>query len=333
MSRLARTGWAIALALAGAAAVPSAAVAQPLVSGPTVVLDRYEAAPGDRVVLTISGFQGESVVISVCGNEARRGSVDCDMTGSRARETQSDGPVGTDLTITAPPAPCPCIVRVASRDNVQVAVVPMVIIAHPVADVVGSGATTAQPLGVAITANPATAGFGDTVKSSLGGSTTYDLTIRVTNRATFEVPAVALAATFTRGWSDDTRNIDVSDPGSLLPGQTWVETVQVDVPSLTFGDVEWRATVSGQGPSVTVTDTTSSQPILLYLLGAILAIDLLILAWRMIARVRRRDDGDWEPDDNPFVDGPGPDADGEYEYVYVDEPTRADERRDPHLVG
>ena len=44
----------------------------------------------------------------------------------------------------------------------------------------------------------------------------------------------------------------------LEPGATWEQTVQVEVPSLTFGDVEWNATASGFGPPVSATDTTSS---------------------------------------------------------------------------
>ena len=319
--------------LAAAAASVEPVYGQGAVTGPTIVLDRFEAAPGDRLALELAGFNGVPVTISICGNEARRGSVDCDMTASLVRETPVEGAVGTDLTVTAPPTPCPCIIRASSQDNLQVAVAPLVIIGHPVADVVG-GAAAAEVLGVGITANPAPAGFGDTIRSSLGGPTTYEVTIRVTNRATFDVPAVAVSSTYTRHWSGDTRNIDVDDPGTLSPGESWITTVQVDVPSLTFGDVEWRATVSGQGPSVTATDTTSSRPILLYLLMAILAIDLLILAWRLIARVRRREDGELAADDNPFMDEPGPDGDGPYEYVYIDaDPGGADSRRDREFVG
>jgi hypothetical protein len=324
MSRSRRLTSMVVALLVGVAAPSTPAAAQPVVSGPTLVVDRSEVSPGDRVVLTIAGFQGQPVIISVCGNQARRGSVDCDMTSSLARETQVDRAVGTDFTVTAPPAPCPCLIRVSSQNNLQVAIAPMVIVGHPVGEVVG-GATASQPLGVAITANPAPDGAGATLRSLLGGSTTYDVTIRVTNRATFEVENIAVAATFTRGWSDDTRNVEIPDPGTLAPGQTWIETVQADVPALTFGDVEWRATVSGQGPSVTATDITPSQPILLWLLGAILVIDLLILLVRQIIRMRRDEDDEWEPT-NPFLDPDGSD----------DEPlstTSAPDRRDSELVG
>jgi hypothetical protein len=204
---------------------------------------------------------------------------------------------------------------VSSNDNLEVAVAPLVVIGHPVADVVGSTPTAVQ-LGVAITANPAAADLGTTLQSSLGGPTAYDVTVRVTNRATFQVTDIALASTFTRTRFDDVENIAMPDPGTLAPGESWVETVQVEVPSLTFGDVEWSATASGQGPSVTATDTTSSQPLLLYVLGAVLVVDLLILIWRLVVRIRRRRrEMPADPTDNPFIDDPaptdpGPNADG-----------------------
>lgn len=312
-------------ALLAGTALGAPVSAQPNTSGPTVWLDRAEATPGDSVIVTVSGFDARPVTISVCGNEARRGSVDCDMRGSRARETQPDGPIGTGLTVSAPPTPCPCIVRVSTQDNRMIAVAPIVIVGHPVADVVGAS-TADQPLIADIVAESASAAVGDQLRSSLGGPTTYDVTVRVTNTATFEIADATVAATFTRGRFDDTRNIDLPNPGPLAPGQTWEKTVTVDVPALTFGDVEWSATVSGQGPAATATDSTSSRPLLLYVLGMILVIDLMILLWRVVARARRRaGERSRDPDDNPFIDDPDPDA---VEFDQVDTT-----RRQPQLVG
>ena len=323
MTLVKRTLIAIVALLTGSAALGAPVAAQSDTSGPIVSLDRAEAAPGDAVIVTVSGFDARPVTISVCGNEARRGSVDCDMRGSRARETQPDGPIGTDLTVGAPPTPCPCIVRVSTQDNRMIAVAPIVIIGHPVAEVVGASPAD-QPLITDIVAEPDSTGVSDQLRSSLGGSTTYAVTVRVTNTATFEIADVAVAATFTRGRFDDTRNIDLPNPGPLAPGQTWEEIVSVDVPALTFGDVEWSATASGQGPAVTATDSTSSRPVLLYVLVTILVIDLTILLWRVVARARRRDEGDWEPHDNPFIDGPNPGA------VELDTDVT---RQHPQLVG
>jgi hypothetical protein len=282
----------------------SAVAAQSQLSGPTVTLDRYELVPGERVKLTIVGFTSEVVNMAFCGNEGRRGSVDCNVRATQAHETEPDGaPTLAEMPVSAPPVACPCIVRVSSQDNLEIAVVPITLVGHPVGDVVG-GAEFETPLLVDIVANAAPEGLGDQLRSSLGGSATYDVTIQVRNNASFDIERVALAATLQRLRYDDVRSIAVPDPGRLEPGETWEQTVQVDVPSLTFGDVEWTATASGQGPSATATDTTTSTPVLLIVLGVVLLVDLVLLAVRLLMRVRRRR-STREPDDNPFLDDYG----------------------------
>lgn len=299
---------AVCAVLASLLGVGTMAFAQSGLSGPTVVLDRYEMSPGERVQLTIAGFRSDVVNMTFCGNEGRRGSADCNARGTQARETNDDGtPTPAEMSVSAPPVPCPCILRVSSVDNLEVAVAPITLIGHPVAEVVG-GSEFATPLSVDIVANAASNGLASDLRTSLGGATTYDVTVQVTNRATFEIPAVAVSSSYTRRNYDDTRSIDVPDLGALEPGETWEQTMQVEVPSLTFGDVEWSATTSGQGPTVTSTDSTTSTPILLILLGAVLALDLLVLIIRLVLRWRRRGnhppEGDDDVIDNPFIDDP-----------------------------
>jgi hypothetical protein len=292
---------AVLIAVAALGGLASAVAAQSQLSGPTVSLDRYELAPGERVRLTIAGFRSEVVNMAFCGNEGRRGSIDCNVRGTQARETEPGGvPVIAEMPVAVPPVACPCIVRVSSQDNLEVAVVPITLVGHPVAEVVG-GSEFNTPLFVDIVANAAPEGMGDELRSSLGGSTTYDVTIQVRNTATFEIERVALAATFTRLRYDDIRSIEIPDPGALEPGETWEQTVQVDVPSLTFGDVEWGATASGQGPSVTAIDTTTTTPVLLIVLGVVLLVDVVLLAVRLLMRMRRRRSTP-QADDNPFLD-------------------------------
>jgi len=308
-----RTALARALAVFGATVACALGIgtltfAQSGLSGPTVVPDRYEMAPGERVQMTIAGFRSDVVNMTFCGNEGRRGSTDCNVRGTQAHETNDDGtPTPAEMPVSAPPVPCPCILRVSSVDNLEVAVAPITLIGHPVADVVG-GSEFAKPLSVDIVANPASTGLSSDLRSSLGGATTYDVTVQVANRATFPIPAVAVSSSYIRQNYDDTRSIDLPVPGLLEPGETWEQTVQVEVPSPTFGDVEWSATASGQGPTVTATDSTTSTPILLIVFGLILAIDLLILLVRQLMRVRRRRSdppvehlGATDPDDSGWM--------------------------------
>jgi hypothetical protein len=213
------------------------------------------------------------------------------------------------MPVTAPPVPCPCIVRVSSTDNQEVAVAPITLIGHPVAEVVDNSPSDVA-LGVDIVTEPAPSSVSDRVRSSLGGATTYAVTIRVRNQTTFDIDNVAIAANLTRARYDDVEAFDVPDPGPLAAGQTWEQTLEVQVPALTFGDVEWAATASGQGPPVSATDTTSSFPTMLVVVGVILLVDLLLLLWRLIVRIRRRR-AEAEPQDNPFIDDPdGSDSGG-----------------------
>ncbi len=293
-----RLAAALVMALA-ALAVASQAGAQSGSNGPKVLLESVEAEVGDRLVMTISGFRSRVVDITVCGNEARRGSADCDNRGTRTREANDDGaPTPAHVIVTAPPVACPCIVRVASRDNLELAVAPVTIVGHPVADLQES-ASSQTPLSVAMTAERLGAGG---LRHALGGPATYEVAVLVRNASTFRIENVAAASTFDRGGSD-VRTIEIPDPGPLDPGESWEHVVEVEVPALTFGEVEWSATASGQGPSVTTTSTTTSRPWMLIVMGVILAIDLVILLVRLVNRLRHRDGGD-RFNDNPFLPDP-----------------------------
>ena len=199
--------------------VTTSVAAQSELSGPTVTLDRYELTPGERVKLTITGFEADYVNMVFCGNEGRRGSVDCNVRSTQARETEDNGaPTAAEMPVTAPPMPCPCIIRVSSTDNQEIAVAPVTLIGHPVADVVGSSPADI-PLTVDIVANVAPEGLSRQLRSSLGGATTYDVTVRVANSATFDIDNVAMASTFTRTRYDDVRAIDFPTPARSPPAR------------------------------------------------------------------------------------------------------------------
>lgn len=275
-----------ALVLAGSViGISSHAAAQSVFDGPTVTLERAEEQPGERLAMTISGFTSRVVDITVCGNEARRGSADCDNRATRTRETNADRtPVTAEVLVTAPPAACPCIVRVASRDNGEIAVAPLVVVGHPVAEVEGA---VGSPIPLAVDVRAELTNSGD-VRRALGGPSTYRLQVQVRNESTFTIDNVALSATLSRGFPGDVRSIEIADPGSLAAGEAWDEVVEVRVPSVTFGTIEWTATASGQGPAVSATDATSAQPWLLMLVAVLLALDLIALLVRFVNRTRRR---------------------------------------------
>jgi hypothetical protein len=302
---------------------------QSVTDGPAVAPEVTEAAIGQRVRMEITGFESPVVVMAVCGNEARRGSVDCDNLGSQARETNRDGtPTLGSVVVGAPPAPCPCIIRVTSDDNDEVAVAPITILDHPVAEIVEPSAFV-QPLVTEIDAVLVPGGIAARARSSLGGTQHYEVRVAVRNTATYPVEAIRATARYTRVNYTDTRSIEIDDPGELAAGTTWEQVVDVEVPPLTTGDVVWRLEVSGTGAPVIADDETTYQPVALYLLVAVLVLDVLILLWRLARRRRRRRRSRRGPPDvpphNPFIGDPDP---SEPDVSRADE-----ERRTPQLVG
>jgi len=297
--------------------------AQSTTTGPTVVLPRDELAPGDRLDFRLEGFEGSAVIISVCGNDARRGSVDCNMIQSEGLRLNREGGItASSIPVPVPPAPCPCLVRVVTSDGSQLGVAPLVIVGHPVAPTVGP-AGFVQPLVVEISAEQADAGFSDRLRSSAAGATAYDVTVKVRNRSSQPVERVALAGSAGRESNEDLVLLQLDHPGTIKPGQTWEATVRAERPSPVWGEFVWQATASGVGPSVTVTTTTNHRPLLLIVLVVVLILDLLILAARLILRlVRRAQPTEAGESDNPFLDRPDGGG-GDWDAA----------RREPQLVG
>ncbi len=272
-----------ALALVGAAA--STVGAQPIVSGPAVTLDQEEAAPGGRIVVTVDGFTARNLTITVCGNEARRGSADCDMTTSRQIRVEEDGsPTWTRFVVPAPAVPCPCVVRVTSPQTDEIAVAPIVVTGHPVGPVLDPP-NVGDLLDVAVTAEANADGVFYAVRSSLGGPTAYDVTVTVRNVGLSVLRSVELSIDGFRG-DNALPPIEIDQPGLIAVGQTWRQTVSVRVPTPSFGEVQWRATASGAGRPVTAEATSYHRPVLLIVLVILLVLDVGLLAIRFTIRRR-----------------------------------------------
>jgi hypothetical protein len=255
-------------------------------TGPTVTLDPAEVKPNDYLVVSIRGFKAPYVIITVCGNEARRGSSDCNMAGSeglRVDNLDSDGYTADRIPIAAPAADCPCVIRVSSRDTGELAVAPIVITGHPdspVVDPTGLG----NPIDVSISAKPKPHGVIETVRSGLGGPTRYDVTVTVRNHSTVPLTKIKVYGSAGRKSDNNLAELDLDDPGALAPGQTWRQTVSAVVPAPSFGSVDWSVTASGAGPTVTSTSSTRHRPVLLIVIVMLFAADIAFLLIRLLIR-------------------------------------------------
>lgn len=298
----------IGLAVASMLVLGSPAAAQVTVSGPSVTLETTQLAPGDFAVYTLEGFEARSVVVAFCGNDGLRGSMDCNMTESDGLPlSRTEATTTSRSPVAAPPAPCPCIVRVSSPNNDEVAATSITIVGHPIAELVAPTGFM-QPLTIEVNAEPADAGLMDTIRSSAGGPRSYSVEVSVRNRSNTAVRGVRLSGQVGRDATEELASIDADDIEVIEPGQTVTQMLDVELPSLSLGDAQWRVTASGVGPSITATDTSSRSAWLLWVLVFVLFVDLLVLAARLLLRLHR---GRPRPErlDNSFIDPPS-DGDG-----------------------
>jgi hypothetical protein len=291
LARLAARAAGVALlVVAPAVSARADQVQQPVLSGPTITLDKSAAAVGDSVRVSISGFEAAYVTVSVCGNEARRGSSDCNTTGSISLAVHHDGTeTWTPFPISTPPFGCPCAIRVFSAQNDEVGVVPFTVIGHPV-EPVQSGRDLTKPL-VSVSVEPLRAPDGviASMRSSLGGPTNYAVAVVVKNLTSEVLSNVLLSGSVGRGDKDELASLELVDPGSIGPGQSSTQTVNVVLPSPTYGTFNWRVTASGAGPTVTTVTTARPTPWLLILaiLALVAIVALLITRVIVLRRMRR----------------------------------------------
>jgi hypothetical protein len=267
--------------------VPSVAHAVPSVTGPVVKLNHTEVAPGDLLLVTIDGFKAQTVTIATCGNEARRGSADCDMVDSKGVRIEATGsPTVTKAGVFAPPVGCPCVIRVSSQTNDEVVVVPITLLGHPIEPIVASPSPDTPLVAVSVDATAAPRGLVGWVRSNLGGSVPYEVTVIVKNLTTGTLHHVTLFGSVGHGAGDEIAPLDLDNPGELAPGQTWTQVVAAEVPAPSLSSVQWQVVASLAGPRVVATATTKHRPVVLLILTMVLVVSFSLLAIRY--RMRRR---------------------------------------------
>ena len=299
-----RSAVCLALATLGIAGLVSGSAEAQTTDGPGVAVSQTDITTGDRVIVTINQFESPEVTISVCGNNALRGSADCNMPDSEGVALRPRGvPTGVELPIAVPPVPCPCVLRVSTRNNEQVAYAPINLIGHPTAPLTPPEELK-DPLDVRVAAAQTAVGLMDRLRSSVGGATQYDIEVTVRNRSAATFSSIRVSGSAGRNPGEELVRIDFDSPGTLEPGQTWTGTATSELPALTLGEVEWRVTASGAGSPTTGTATTDGTPWLLWTLAVVLVLDLVILLVRLVMRLVRKRRAPADPEDNPFLDDP-----------------------------
>ena len=274
---------ASALAVGGVASAQSGG-ADP----PTIAIERNELRPGDRVLITLTGWQARVVTVSVCGNRAERGAADCNMAASQAVGLATNSPTTrSEVTVAAPPTPCPCLLRAASTTQDEVATVPLALVGVPVAPVAAVGDDAL--LTASLVVRRSDEGLVTAARSLLAGPTSYDVVVSLRNRSSETITGLSLVASAARGPRDDVVSVDVPAPRAIAAGETWTGIASATLPAPVIGRFVWRLTAAGAGPAIHAETVTRPLPLGFVVCVAVLAGDLVAIGARRFRRRRTRE--------------------------------------------
>jgi len=263
------------------AASPALAVAQ--ASPATVHLSTGTARPGDSLIVAVGGF-GSPTTVTICGNNGLRGAVDCDQIGGIGLPA-SDRAIQQDrLVVTAPPAPCPCIVRAATAGDTQVVTTPLDIIGVATAPVVAPDVGAGADLRVAASVAGVPSSFFDRIRSAFGGRTERRLSLILTNTGGAALTGLTVSAAVSRG-TQGGEPVSAPNIQTLQPGETRPYTIRVSLSTPAFGSYHVYGSVYGGSTPVSFDVTTTTTPWGLLVVAVLLVVDVGAIA---AMRVRRR---------------------------------------------
>ena len=262
--------------------LPSAAAAAPhLVVSPSV------AVPGGTVQVEVSGLiPNQNYQLQICGNDAARGSVDCSLMNAVSWVSTPSGTISTPILVVLPPSPCPCVVAAISPNAGPNVKGPISITGAPQETVT---APPAQPKVVVV--DVALSGSTQP-KEWLGFAASRTLVLTVRNSGA--APAANLFLTASIGSAPAA----VPTLPGLAPGQVRTYRIGVTFPAFTVGNSVLSGHVGVVGWPLTPFHVSLSRYPWGWLIIALIVLQLILLAFRNLARrrVQKNDDRESVPD-------------------------------------
>ncbi len=249
---------------------------------PTLSVEASATTVGAPVVVRGEGWPPARLAqVQVCGNQAGRGSPDCDQGRAVTVPVEADGSFATLLTLAVPPVACPCVVRGTSAGGPQAVVVPITLDGTPpAARVVGAADRPDRRLEITgaelAGGGPWAAWFGAPPRR------TVSFTVRNVGNVVVTDPAFTIAV--GRG-EHPSGLVDAPRLGSLAPGEERVYVVGVDFGPAAFGSYTVRGDVTGLDQPAGFQVKGSAHPWLGVVSIAVIA-QLVLLGWRNRLRSR-----------------------------------------------
>ncbi len=241
------------------------------------------AAPGSVVLVTLERWPEGAVNVSICGNDARRGSEDCDQI-STAGMAVRDGGALVRLLVPHPPVGCPCVVRATTPNNGFVQTTPLEILGVPLVEPLTTSGGLASAKTVTVTSRVRTprAGFWGTVGSLVAGASARELVVTVVNHGGEPVDGLRVVGAVGRRRTDG-EPIHSTEVGELVAGESRRVVMPFSLSTPAWGSYEAFGSVYGTRTPVRFSARTTNDP-----WGIQVALPLALLVWARIERRRQR---------------------------------------------
>jgi hypothetical protein len=258
-------------------AVPNAGAGQQ----PAISVSPSPVDVGGTIRVTGSGFPPRSIVMAqLCGRNAVDGSSDCDVTGGQMVADTADGTFVTDLPVSLPPVPCPCVVWVSDTAKSVDVQQPITVNGAP-GPQSGPVATPRTSTGLKIE-HVSIAGGG--WRSWFGLSDPRSVVVVVRNVGTAPYDKLELLITEGRG-KDPSGFVRIPPVQRLDPGRTATVRARVDLGTAAFGNYTVKVRAGSDVHAPVRRSQTTVWPWGLIVI-ALLVVQLVLLATRNVARRR-----------------------------------------------
>jgi hypothetical protein len=222
----------------------------------------------------------------VCGNNARRGSTDCDQIGAGSIRVPANGTETIGVDVLAPPVGCPCVVHAstAQGDVVRTAAITILGVPGGVDIEPPGGAVDPSALRVTSQLRNAEVPWPRSWFAAFGGPAYKELVLTVRNTGDSALDGLRVAGRVGHQGTDEGAPIDAVVP--LVPAQSVRQVVvPVTLTAPVYGDYVVTGAIYGPAVPVRFVEHTSSEP---WALELGLPLALLLLAQMIRARDRRR---------------------------------------------
>ncbi|MEU6078343.1 hypothetical protein [Micromonospora sp. NPDC047074] len=220
---------------------------------PRIALPDGTFRAGEQVLVTLTGWPAGTVQIEVCGNDGRRGALDCATNRAGHGQVPPSGAVTLPVVLAAPPVACPCLVRARTPTGTTRATValPLTGVNAPPAPVT-VGAAELVVAGLRATDRSGAPGW-----FGLPGDLTVDLTLRNAGSADAVDPPFSLL--FGRpGRVHEV--VDAPSLGTIGAGQTREYRITVPMDVATVGRHELHGRIDLPGRPVAFAVETARHP-------------------------------------------------------------------------